>query len=57
MTRFWGDESWHNAAYSGAGNLFGHPEKLSNEEVAAAYRKRLKEVGGFDAARADPDAE
>jgi three-Cys-motif partner protein len=47
MTRFWGDESWHSAAYSGAGNLFGHPEKLSNEEVAVAYRKRLKEVAGF----------
>ncbi len=47
MTRFWGDESWREAAYSGAGNLFGHPERLSNEDVAAAYRTRLKEVGGF----------
>ncbi len=47
MTRFWGDESWREAAYSGAGNLFGHPEKLSNDDVAAAYRRRLKEVAGF----------
>ena len=47
MTRFWGDESWHSAAYSGAGNLFGHPEKVSNEEIACAYRNRLKEAGGF----------
>jgi three-Cys-motif partner protein len=47
MSRFWGDESWHSAAYSAAGNLFGHPEKLSNEEVAGAYRKRLREVAGF----------
>ncbi len=23
MTRFWGDESWKSAAYSGDGNLFG----------------------------------
>jgi three-Cys-motif partner protein len=47
MTRFWGDESWHEAVYSGAENLFGHPEKLSNEAVASAYQRRLREVGGF----------
>ena len=47
MTRFWGDGSWNNAAYSGAGNLFGHPEKLSNEDVATAYRRRLEKVAGF----------
>jgi len=47
MTRFWGDESWHDAAYSGSGNLFGHPEKLSNEDIATAYRARLKDVANF----------
>ena len=47
MTRFWGDESWHNAAYSSAGHLFGELEKTSNAEVASAFRKRLKEVAGF----------
>jgi three-Cys-motif partner protein len=47
MTRFWGDESWLDAAYSGAGNLFGHPEKQTNEDVAEAFGKRLKAVAGF----------
>lgn len=27
LTRFWGDDSWMQAAYSSAGNLFGHMEK------------------------------
>ena len=48
MTRFWGDESWREVAYSGAGNLFGDLEKLPNEEIAAAYGRRLKEVAGFE---------
>jgi three-Cys-motif partner protein len=47
MTRFWGDNSWRQAAYSTAGNLFGYEEKGSNEEVAAAFRNRLREVAGF----------
>jgi three-Cys-motif partner protein len=47
MTRFWGDSSWSEAAYSGHGNLFGYLEKTSNEDVAAAFRERLKEVAGF----------
>jgi three-Cys-motif partner protein len=47
MTRFWGDESWLHAAYSGAGNLFGHLEKQTNEDVAEAFRQRLKSVAGF----------
>lgn len=47
MTRFWGDDSWHAAAYSGAGHLFGELEKTSNEEVALAFQKRLKDVAGF----------
>ena len=47
MTRFWGDESWRQAAYSSAENLFGEPEKESNDTVAEAFRKRLIKVAGF----------
>ena len=47
MNRFWGDDSWRQAAYTAEGNLFGYMEKGSNEDVAAAFRKRLKEVAGF----------
>ncbi|HUK31492.1 MAG TPA: three-Cys-motif partner protein TcmP, partial [Candidatus Acidoferrum sp.] len=45
MTAFWGDNSWPKTAYGS--DLFGNPDKQSNEEVAEAYRKRLKEVAGF----------
>jgi three-Cys-motif partner protein len=47
MTRFWGDESWREAAYSVEGNLFGFEEKQSNAALVNAYRHRLKEVAGF----------
>jgi len=47
MTRFWGDESWKQAAYSTAGNLFGEPEKESNETIAEVFRERLVKVAGF----------
>jgi three-Cys-motif partner protein len=47
MTRFWGDDSWRTAVYSCEGNLFGYPEKNSNDVIAEAFRKRLKEVAGF----------
>ncbi len=47
MTRFWGDSSWRDAAYSTTGNLFGIAEKTSNDEVASAFRERLKKVAGF----------
>jgi three-Cys-motif partner protein len=47
MTKFWGDESWRDAAYSTLGNLFAIPEKESNETVAEAFRKRLITVAGF----------
>jgi three-Cys-motif partner protein len=47
MTEFWGDESWKDAAYSTSGNLFGLPEKESNEAIAEAFRKRLTTVAGF----------
>jgi three-Cys-motif partner protein len=31
LTRLWGDETWIDAAYDTTGNLFGDPEKVSNE--------------------------
>ena len=47
MTRFWGDESWRQVAYSTSGNLFGEPEKEPNEVIAEAFRKRLMKTAGF----------
>jgi three-Cys-motif partner protein len=47
LTAFWGDESWAQAAYSTTGNLFGFPEKGSNDSVAEAFRQRLLNVAGF----------
>lgn len=51
MNRFWGDESWGQAAYgeSPQGNLFGtEMVKQGNEQIVAAFRERLKKVAGFD---------
>jgi three-Cys-motif partner protein len=47
LSEFWGDTSWEQAAYSTNRNLFGIPEKESNEVVAAAFQRRLSEVAGF----------
>ena len=51
MTKFWGDESWKQAAYaeSPQGGHFG-PDmvKQDNDKIVAAFRKRLKEVAGFN---------
>lgn len=47
MNRFWGDDSWRTAAYDTSGNLFGWPEKSSNEQLVQAYRERLLKVAGF----------
>lgn len=50
MNRFWGDDSWKNAAYVEArqGNLFGTTlEKQGNEVIVAAFQERLKKVAGF----------
>jgi three-Cys-motif partner protein len=51
MNRFWGDESWKHDAYlpSKQRKLFGDAdmEKVSNEKVAEAFRKRLNKVAGF----------
>lgn len=52
MNRFWGDSSWRNVAYaeSKQGSLFGGPdiEKQDNQTIAAAFKERLKQVGGFE---------
>ncbi len=47
LTRLWGDETWKEAAYDTAGNLFGNPEKVSNERFERAWRDRLKTKAGF----------
>ena len=47
LTRLWGDESWKEAGYDTSGNLFGEPEKVSNEEFAEAFRQRLEKKAGF----------
>jgi hypothetical protein len=50
MTRFWGDDSWKQAAYaeSAQGGLFEtEVVKQGNEAIVEAFRKRLKEVARF----------
>lgn len=47
MNSFWGDDTWHAAAYRTDLNLFHEPEKQSNDDIAEAFRKRLKDVAGF----------
>ncbi|MEJ5260406.1 MAG: three-Cys-motif partner protein TcmP [Anaerohalosphaeraceae bacterium] len=48
LTSFWGDESWKKAAYKKQEGLFGDiEEKTSNEAIALAFQKRLKESAGF----------
>jgi len=48
LTAFWGDTSWRDVAYKKRLGLFGEMlEKRSNEMLATAYRKRLREIAGF----------
>jgi three-Cys-motif partner protein len=48
MNEFWGDDSWQRAAYKKTPTLFEEvDEKRSNEDVAEAFRERLKKVAGF----------
>jgi three-Cys-motif partner protein len=51
MNRFWGDESWREAAYTEhpQGNLFGAPDtvKQGNDAIVGAFRERLRKVAGF----------
>lgn len=48
MTRFWGDESWRQVGRQSKSTLFGDVgEKVTNEQLAQAFRERLKKVAGF----------
>jgi three-Cys-motif partner protein len=51
MTKFWGDDSWKQAAYaeSPQHNLFSGPDliKQSNDAVVSSFRDRLKKAAGF----------
>jgi len=48
MTRFWGDDSWREAAYEPVQTLFGEIiEKSSIDRVVEAFRNRLKTKAGF----------
>lgn len=47
MNAYWGDDSWKEIAYRTDTNLFGTPDKQSNDIVAEAFRRRLKQVAGF----------
>lgn len=49
MNAFWGDDSWRKAAYTKTPGLFNDiEEKTNNRAVAQAFKKRLKDVAGFD---------
>ena len=49
MNRFWGDDSWRGAAYRREAGLFdSYEEKTTNEDVAEAYRRRLRDAAGFN---------
>ncbi len=48
MEHVWGDATWKSAAYGKEPGLFGDLDvKRDNEEIAEAFRKRLKERAGF----------
>ena len=49
LNAYWGDDSWRDIAYQvkQMGLFQDEPEKVSNEEVAQGFRRRLKEVAGF----------
>jgi three-Cys-motif partner protein len=51
MTRFWGDESWKQAAYAESAQykLFSPPDRVKqgNDAIVAAFRTRLKKIAGF----------
>lgn len=51
MTAFWGDTSWREIAYARNPQLglFQEPEpvKVSNERIVDAFRRRLRDVAGF----------
>jgi three-Cys-motif partner protein len=48
MNTYWGDESWRTIAYDAQMNMFGFPVKTDNDTVVEAFRKRMREVAGFE---------
>ncbi len=49
MTRFWGDDSWKQVAYSQVRTLFGtEEEKVTNREIVDSYITRLRKLAGFE---------
>jgi len=49
MDAFWGDSSWSQVAYPQTEGLFGPlEEKTTNDQLAAAFRERLRSVAGFE---------
>lgn len=50
MDAVWGDHSWREIAYRKQPTLFGdeEEEKVSNDQIAEAFRKRLHDVAGFE---------
>jgi three-Cys-motif partner protein len=47
MNAYWGDDSWRKAAYDTTCNFFGFEEKTTNQAIAYAFQKRLKDVAKF----------
>jgi three-Cys-motif partner protein len=49
MSRFWGDESWRDAAYRPQQTLFfgNESQKVGNPELVEAFRQRLLKSGRF----------
>lgn len=48
MDDVWGDNTWRTVAYRPVPSLFGDvEEKVSNEDIAEAFRQRLQNVAGF----------
>jgi three-Cys-motif partner protein len=47
MTRYWGDESWRQVAYTTENDLFGFERRTDNETIATAFRDRLRDIAGF----------
>jgi three-Cys-motif partner protein len=52
MTRFWGDETWKQAAYADSAQyeLFSAPGRVKqdNDAIVAVFRERLKNIAGFN---------
>jgi len=52
MNRFWGDETWKEAAYAESPQFefFSSPDRVKqdNDAIVAAFRERLRRVAGFN---------